>query len=161
MGDLLAPTARYFRQTLADARLAKVRDRWSGSAFRCHPHGVFRRGILFADHWNVNDYCHAEVYVDPKARVVEGCNASAAYGDPWPKPSVGTTVTVYSSGRWEGPDGPWRQAIVEVLAELRREIDLHAIGQRAIRADESRRAKAAQAQRDATLLAGWHSRVTP
>ena len=128
-----APNERRFCDILADARHYRLPGAWSGSAFRSHPCGVVRNGIIFANAWNTNNYCHAEVLLDPTSPIKPGMNAPAAYGDPYPHPERGGTLRVYWTGSWSGDDGPWRKIIVDTLAELVAEIEV---------------AKAAKAERD-------------
>lgn len=113
-----APSAARFCALIGNRRLDGY---WYGSAFRNHPRGIFRERMLFANHWNVNNYCSVKVATDPDAQLVLGCQESAAHGGPWPKMSSGDLVTVYSNGKWVA-DGPWCEKIVRILDDVEREL---------------------------------------
>ena len=120
-----APTASHFRNLVGSFR--SVQGAWTGEAYGYHPHGVIRRGIIFIDHHNVNDYCGASVILDPTAKIIPADNSRSAsisgYCDnAVPRPESGGVLTVYRDGQWVGEDGPWRKIIVDVLADLEREI---------------------------------------
>lgn len=142
MSTIEAPNHHRFCQILADARWFKLPGHWSGSAFRNHPCGVIRNGIIFANAWNTNDYCHAEVILDPTSKIVPGMNAPACHGDPYPHPERGGVLQVYWTGSWSNDDGPWRQIIVDTLAALEAEVE----AAKAVKAERERlEAEAARA----------------
>jgi hypothetical protein len=143
-----APHQSRFCRILADARHLKLPGHWSGSAFRSHPCGVIRNGIIFANAWSTHDYCHAEVVLDPTSPIIPGMNAPACYGDPYPHPERGGTLKVYWTGSWSGDDGPWRKIIVDTLDALEAEI---AVAQ-AVKADGERmQAESARAAHQQTV----------
>jgi hypothetical protein len=116
---------------------------------------VFRDRLLLANHWNTHDYCHAEFYLDPAAVPGPRCYDSRCDGDPYPKPTIGTAERIYSDGRWVGPPGPWRDALVAIVDRLEVELNLWRIGKRALAADAARTAAHAQAVKKATMLRAW------
>ena len=120
-----APSARRFRNIVGSFKA--VPGAWTGDAYGYHPHGVVRRGIIFTDHHNVNNYVSASVILEPDAGIIWPNNGrSASINGPAseavPKPKSGGVLTIYSNGRWEGEDGPWRKIVIEVLADLTKEI---------------------------------------
>lgn len=117
-----APEAAVFCDLLASARRHKLPGYWEGSAYCHHPCGVVRRGIIYTNEWNTNNYCSAEVMLDPTSPLAPRCRNPRAYGDPSCRPERGGTLRVYSDGNWSKDDGPWRAEILRTLEDLRREI---------------------------------------
>lgn len=118
---LEAPTSSRFCRILADARHFKLPGYWEGSAYRSHPCGVIRDGLILTNEWNVHDYCSAQVMLDPTSPIKPIFNGSRYNGDPHAYPERGGTLTVYN-GTWSKDDGPWREKIVAMLADLEVEI---------------------------------------
>lgn len=114
-----APSAARFCSTISAEK--RVAGYWSGSAFRHHPKGIFRERMVFTNEWNVNNYCSVAVATDPEAKLVLGCQESAAHGNPSPKMSSGDLVTVYRNGEWVS-DGPWCEKIIRILDEVAAEV---------------------------------------
>lgn len=105
-----------------------VEGAWNGTSYGYHPHGVVRRGIIFTDHHNVSGSHDAQVILEPESGLIYpptdadssrcGCKSKACI-----RPKSGGTVLVYRNGRWQGPDGPWRKLICEILDELEPEVE--------------------------------------
>lgn len=91
-----------FCRILAEARSAKVRGSWEGSAFRSHPCGLIVGNMKLTNYWNVNDYCSIVLGTTDKWRM--GQNNPACGGDPHPHPIDGAEVRVWYSGRWESEE---------------------------------------------------------
>lgn len=138
-----APAPDRFNNALAAARRHKLRGWWQGSAFRSHPCGVIRNGIIFANQWNTNGYCYAEVILDPTSPIRFGQNDPAVSGDPYPRPERGGTLRVYYTGQWSQEDGVWRDIILATLDDLEREIS--EANNIQIQKDEQHRSEAAAA----------------
>lgn len=118
-----APSSAYFCNVLAAARMYKLDGHWSGSAYQCHPCGVIRKGIIFCNEWNTNNYCYASVMSDPSEGLNSWCkNGRAMNGDPYPHPAKGSELKVYNTGSWR-VDGEWQQVIVDTLEELENEVE--------------------------------------
>ena len=120
-----APDRYRFRRLVGSFK--PVSGAWVGDSYGYHPHGVIRRGIIFTDHHNVNAYVSAQVILDPDAKIIRPSNGREASicgyeKDAVPRPATGGLLTVYRDGYWVGEDGPWRQIIIDVLADLDREI---------------------------------------
>lgn len=120
-----APDARRFRNLVGSFKA--VPGAWTGDAYGYHPHGVIRRGIIFTDHHNVNNYVSASVILEPGSGIIPADNGRAASvsggsNGAVPRPKSGGVLTVYRNGAWVGEDGPWRKIVIEVLADLAREI---------------------------------------
>lgn len=130
---LEAPKASKFCNILAGAYTHALPGFWKGSVYRSHPCGVVRRGIIFTNEWNTNDYCSASVILDPAAKLIKGDNCPASSGNPYIRPERGGTLEVYGTGRWSRDDGPWRQIILEVLIDLEKEIAVAQANNLAIR----------------------------
>ena len=113
-----APSAAEFCSIIGASKLAGF---WSGSAFRDHPRGIIRERMIFTNKWNVHNYCDVKVITDPDAKVIMGCQQSAAHGNPYPSVDRGELVTVYKDGRWVA-EGPWCERIVAILDEAKAEI---------------------------------------
>lgn len=104
-----------------------VNGAWSGTSYGYHPHGVVRRGIIFTDHHNIRGCADAKVILEPESGLIYPLNDSdssrcGSKSLASIRPKSGGTVTVWDSGRWVGPDGPWRKLIVEILDELDQEV---------------------------------------
>lgn len=158
MSELEAPSASRFCHLMHEALWRKTPDVWHGSSYRYHPHGVFRRGVLLVDDHNVNNYCRAQTFTVQPVKFKPWHNESRYPGDPHPHPAEGEAVTFYSTGRWQGPDGPWRAELLAILAEVESEVAADA-ERRA--AEEKRGREEADAKRKATeaaALAAWGSR---
>ena len=117
-----APNHTRFCNILAKSRNYKLKGYWEGSAYCSHPCGVIRNGIIFANRWNVHDYCYANVMTEPENGFNSGCNSPTANCDPYPHPKTGKEITVYSTGSWR-LEGPWQQVILDTLEELENEIE--------------------------------------
>ena len=120
-----APSAWRFRKLVGSFKA--VPGAWSGDAYCYHPHGVIRRGIIFTDHHNVNCYVSASVILEPDSGIIPADNGRAASisggsGSAVPRPKSGGVLTIYRDGNWVGEDGPWRKVVIEVLADLSKEI---------------------------------------
>ena len=118
-----APTAARFCDILAKARALKLPNVWSGSAYRDHPCGVIRKGIIFANKWSTFNYCYASVLTEPHSAIIPGSKSPACMNcDPYPHPAIGEELQVYSTGNWL-IEGPWQQVIMDVLDGLEIEIE--------------------------------------
>lgn len=117
-----APKSSEFCDVLADARRHKLKGYWSGSAYRSHPCGVYRKGIIFTNNWSTFDYCSAEVVLDPTSPMAPQSHNPSGSGDPFLRPERGGTLRIYSDGQWQNEDGPWRKIVLDVIAELKLEI---------------------------------------
>lgn len=115
------PSASKMCEVLAKARSYKLEGYWEGSSYRYHPCGVMRRNMLFVNDWNTNNYCSVWVHTMNPVQYMKWDNNPAHNGNPVPHPVEGERIKVYSSGRWL-EDGPWQQAIVDVIVELETEI---------------------------------------
>ena len=145
-----APTAAEFCRIIpGDKRLPGY---WSGSAFRHHPQGIFRDRMIFTNEWNVNNYCSVKVMTDPDARLVLGCQESAAHGDPSPSASSGDLLAVYHNGQWIA-DGPWCEKIIKILEDVKRETAALRQSDREANEAQQREAKAAAQKRLAAAAA--------
>jgi hypothetical protein len=138
-----APTAKEFCRLLAGARQHQLEGWWEGVSRRQRPFGVLRNNFILCSEGHANDYGYADVILDPDAGVLPWCRNANVDGDPYPKPRSGGVLRVYNSGGWSPEEGPWRERLVETLADLRVELD-------AIEAADAARVEAAaQAERDA------------
>ena len=140
---LAAPRAADFCHVLAQARHHKLTGYWSGSAYRHHPCGVIRRGIILCNEWSTFNYCYASVILDPESPIMKAGNDSWGHQDPHPRPERGGELKVYSSGSWSNEDGPWRTLIVGILADLRSEIADADAAQRAVAEEKANASRAA------------------
>jgi hypothetical protein len=77
--------------------------------------------MLFVNDWNTNDYCRVWVHTMNPVKYMKWDTNPQYNGDPVPKPIEGERIEVYSSGRW-CEEGPWQQAIVDIVVELEAEI---------------------------------------
>ena len=141
------PSAQQFHDIVASAAEYKLCGAWHGSGFRHHPRGVIRNNIIFQADWSVHHYCSASVILDPSSPIIAPISAPASHHNRTsPTPERGGTLRVYWSGSWSGDDGPWRQIIINVLADLSAEISAAQEARRASdlkTADEHRAAHAA------------------
>ena len=145
-----APTLTQFRNSFGT--WAGVKGKWKGDAYGYHPHGVIMRPMIYTDHHNVSGACEAQVMTDPASKIKPWDNGREAscYGGPYgprPLPETGKLVTVYRSGEWVGPDGPWRAQMRKDMAAVLRDKREIARAKRA--ADERMRAEREAATRDA------------
>lgn len=104
-----------------------VKGAWSGTSYGYHPHGVVRRGIIFTDHHNTSGCCDARVILEPDSGLVfpptdADSSRCGSQSKACIRPKSGETVLVWDSGRWVGPDGPWRKLICDILDELEPEV---------------------------------------
>lgn len=128
-----APDASRFCSILTSASHYKLPGSWIGSAYRYHPRGVIRRGIIFTNDWSSYNYCSARVILDPTSKITNPINMPEAHHNrATPEPETGGTLRVYWTGEWREDDGPWRQIILDVLAGLETEI----ASAKAVEADE-------------------------
>lgn len=136
-----------FCDLLAEARRLGVRGAWEGSAFRDHPCGVIRDGLIFTNDWHVDDFCSIRAMKAPAEPIPGWCQDSLAYRSPHPLPPSGT-VEVWRNGRWL-LDGPWQEKASKIIDDIQREVcDLKQAEADAIRAKED-----AAAMRRASELA--------
>ncbi len=119
-----APSARLFR--MAFGTWLPISGKWKGDAYGYHPHGVISRPMIYTDHHNISGQCDAKVMTDPAAKFKRrAAGREASIGNdtasPNPTPETGELVTVYSSGEWVGPDGPWRARLRADMARALRD----------------------------------------
>lgn len=107
-----------FMRELSHRRLDNV----PGSAFRDHPIFYFESGLLFTCCNRTNFYCSISAATDRSCRMQPGCTNSCAHGDPYPKPTSGKMIEVWSDGKWK-IDGPWKTEAVTVVNRLLRRIE--------------------------------------
>jgi hypothetical protein len=118
------PKASKFCDLTAAARLAKLPGHWAGSAFRHHPCGIIRNGLVLCNEWNVNDYCWAGFLTVPEAGVIPGADAPTSWGaNPHPTPREGELVIIYQSGNWRGRCGMWRDDLWRLLFDIESELE--------------------------------------
>ena len=120
-----APTIQQFRRSFGS--WLAVKGKWKGDAYNYHPHGVIARPMIYTDHHNVSGSCEAQVRTEPSSKMKPWDNGREAscYGGahgPRPLPEMGSLVTVYRSGEWVGPDGPWRARMRKDMADTLRNI---------------------------------------
>lgn len=121
---LEAPKASRVCKILAAAKEFDLPGSWFGSAYRHHPRGVIRKNMIFVNEWSTYDYCKVSVILDPSSGIEPAIDAPAAHhARSEPHPKSGGVLIVYLHGRWIEDDGPWRQAILDVLADLETEIE--------------------------------------
>ncbi|MDA8251090.1 MAG: hypothetical protein M0Z28_18230 [Rhodospirillales bacterium] len=149
-----APTASEFCELIAAARHWKLKGTMTGSAFRKHPCFVLRRDILLCNEWNTNDYCFAEAFTARPVEFKPWSHDPATYGDPYPHPVNGQAIRFYSTGDWS-VDGPWQQIMLDVLDELRKEIEEAKAADRSRRLQEQANAAASRAAVIATAAAAY------
>lgn len=148
--NVSAPESVRFCTTLAQAVRLNLPGRWSGSAYRHHPCGVVRRGLLFVNQWSMFNYCEVHAFTVHPVKFQTWCNDPRVHGDPIPHPVEGKALTVYLNGEWRGEDGPWRLDVLAVLDELDGEIKI------ALEAEASK-AAADRAAREAEIAADWNA----
>lgn len=112
-----APTISQFRRSFG--AFPKMDGAWSGSSYQYHPHGVIMRPMIYTDKHNVHGYCTAAVMTEPDSPILPITNSSASYGGrPDAIPARGKLVVVYDTGRWVGPNGPWRKMMRSHMAAV-------------------------------------------
>lgn len=116
------PTAKEFCLLMTQARQYRLKGWWEGMSSRLKPHGIIRNNIVFCSENHPNDYCAAEVVLDPDSGFLQWCRNPNFDGDPYPRPRRGGVMRVYNSGNWDCEDGPWRQKLTQTLQDVRDEI---------------------------------------
>lgn len=114
--------ARLFCEMLHKARTFKLSGWWEGSAFRYHPCGIVRQGLIFVNAWHVNNCCTIYAIDDPTSELHAAVSASCTkHNKAEPRPKKGDVTTVWSGGTWR-LTGPWQKTASEIMAELEQEI---------------------------------------
>lgn len=139
---------------LAHNKLANA----TGGAYRSVKLAAFRDGVLLCSAHHVDRTCAVAITERPGIGFRRGCQDSAAYGDPMPRPTEGEWVWVWSRGRWV-KDGPWVQPVRDAIAFLI--ADLEAAEREAAVGMEAKRAAAHAAAdaRTAAIESAWSAKT--